>query len=270
MKISCCIFDLDGTLLTSDQHISDVDLRTLRDLSRKGIKIVIATGRSVHQIKEYIRELDIADPIITYNGSLISNPSTGEIIMKKTFSAEDVHTVETAMKEENFNYFFYTSNHIYYARDCDYSKYQQYYNTTVPEELRMPVFHISEMPEEEYSDVLVIAANNDASVIPKFRKKLSGKVDLNILDSGNKIIDILSADVSKGKAIRKLVSHFNIPLSETVAFGDSQNDETMFETVGFSVAMGNAYDSLKKKADFITKTNDEYGITHALNVLLNK
>ena len=126
------------------------------------------------------------------------------------------------------------------------------------------------MTEAEYSDVLVIAANNNTSVIPKLRERLSPKVALNILDSGKNIIDILPADISKGNAIKALISHFDIPLCETVAFGDSQNDETMFETVGFSVAMGNAYDSLKKKADFITKTNDEYGITHALNILLDK
>lgn len=270
MKISCCIFDLDGTLLTSEQHISDVDLKTLKNLSQTGIKIVIATGRSIHQIKEYVKELDIADPIITFNGALISNPSTGEVISKKTYSEEEVRAIEEVMKEEKLNYFFYTSKRIYYANDCDYSNYQKYYNTTVPEELRMPLFHISEMTDDEYSDVLVIALNNESSIIPFLKKKLSEKAKLNILDSGKNIIDIISAEVNKGVAIKKLVSHFDIPLSETVAFGDSQNDETMFDAVGFSVAMGNAYASLKEKADFITNTNDEYGITHALNTLLRR
>ena len=54
MRYTAIIFDLDGTLLNSKNKISETDLATLRDLSREGVKIVIATGRSVLQIKEYI------------------------------------------------------------------------------------------------------------------------------------------------------------------------------------------------------------------------
>ncbi|MBE6911946.1 MAG: HAD family phosphatase [Ruminococcaceae bacterium] len=70
MKISCCIFDLDGTLLTSEKHISDTDRTTLKALSETGVKIIIATGRSVHQVKEYIEELGISAPL---------SPSTGHL-----------------------------------------------------------------------------------------------------------------------------------------------------------------------------------------------
>ena len=71
MKISCAVFDLDGTLLTSKNKISNTDLNTLRSLSSEGVKIVIATGRSVLQIKEYVATLGIADPVITCNGGVI-------------------------------------------------------------------------------------------------------------------------------------------------------------------------------------------------------
>lgn len=270
MKISCCIFDLDGTLLTSEKHISDTDKKTLKSLSSTGVKIVIATGRSVHQIKAYIKELDISDPIITFNGALISTPSTGEVIMKKTFPEGAVRSLEKVLKDDNLNYFFYTSNRIYYALDCDYSMYQRYYNSTLPDEQKIPLYHISEMSAAEYNDILVVALNNDPVILPELKKKIPEAESLSFLDSGSNIIDILSCGTSKGEAIKALASHLDIPLSETVAFGDSQNDETMFEAAGFSVAMGNAYDSLKEKADFITKTNDEYGITHALEILFKK
>ncbi|MBQ6846483.1 MAG: HAD family phosphatase [Oscillospiraceae bacterium] len=270
MKISCCIFDLDGTLLTSKKHISDTDRKTLKALSETGVKIIIATGRSVHQVKEYIEELGISAPIITFNGALISNPTTGEIIMKKTFPEKAVRSLEKILKDDGLNYFFYTSNRIYYARDCDYSEYQKYYNTTLPDHQKIPLYHISEISEAEYNDVLVIALNNDPGVLPELKTKVKGAENFSFLDSGSNVIDILPRGTAKGEAIKKLASHFAISLSETVAFGDSQNDETMFEAAGFSVAMGNAYSSLKEKADFITKTNDECGITHALKILLDR
>ena len=270
MKISCCIFDLDGTLLTSELRISDIDKKTLQNLNKRGIKIVIATGRSIHQIKEYTRELEISDPVITFNGALIANPATGEVITKKVFPIEEVHAIEALMKEEGLNYFFYTTNRVYYVNDCDYYRFQEHYNSILPEELRIPIFHISEMTEEEYSDVLVIALNNDTAIIPSLKAKLDKIAKVSLLDSGRNIMDLIPAGTSKGEAIKELLSHFDIPISETVAFGDSQNDETMFDAVGFSVAMGNAYETLKKKADFVSKTNDDYGITYALNTLLSE
>ena len=57
MKISCAVFDLDGTLLTPDNKISETDLETLHKLSDEGVKIIIATGRCELQFKEYISAL---------------------------------------------------------------------------------------------------------------------------------------------------------------------------------------------------------------------
>jgi hydroxymethylpyrimidine pyrophosphatase-like HAD family hydrolase len=52
-----------------------------------------------------------------------------------------------------------------------------------------------------------------------------------------------------------------------LAFGDAQNDETMFDAVGFAVVMGNARDSVKQKASFITKSHEEDGVVYALETL---
>ncbi|NRO04428.1 5-amino-6-(5-phospho-D-ribitylamino)uracil phosphatase YwtE [Lactobacillus helveticus] len=52
-------------------------------------------------------------------------------------------------------------------------------------------------------------------------------------------------------------------------FGDQGNDMSMFEVAGFNkIAMGNAIDSIKDKADFVTKSNDEAGIAYAINKLI--
>ncbi len=270
MKISCCVFDLDGTLLTSKCHISDVDKATLREISKNGIKVVIATGRSIHQIKEYIRELGINDYIITYNGAYIANPATGEVIRKKVFKRSEIDAIEELFIREDLNYFFYTSKKVYYKKHCPYSEFQFAYNKTLPDDLKIPIYPISEMSDEERDDILVIALSNDTAIIPSLREKTKHIGNFTFLDSGDFIIDVISGNTSKGDAIKTLAEHFNIPLSEIVAFGDSQNDETMFKAVGYSVAMGNAYDSLKSIADFVTKSNDEYGITYAINHIMNE
>ena len=71
-------------------------------------------------------------------------------------------------------------------------------------------------------------------------------------------------NTTKGNGIKVLAEKLGIPISEVAAFGDSMNDETMLRAAGFSVAMGNAEKEIKDICDFVTLSNDEGGITHAI------
>lgn len=77
-------------------------------------------------------------------------------------------------------------------------------------------------------------------------------------------LDITRNGTSKGKAIKKLCEYLKINLKDSIAIGDSFNDLTMFETVGHSVAMGNAPDKIKKMVDEVTDTNNEDGVAKFL------
>ena len=70
----------------------------------------------------------------------------------------------------------------------------------------------------------------------------------------------MAKDVSKGNAIKALCEKLNVSLSEVICFGDSLNDQSMFEVVGCAIAMGNANEELKAIADKITLDNDSNGI----------
>ena len=68
--------------------------------------------------------------------------------------------------------------------------------------------------------------------------------------------------------MRKLLEILNIPKEDTIAIGDDNNDLSMFEQVGYRVAVDNAIDIVKEKADEITLTNDEDGVAVFLEKLL--
>ena len=78
----------------------------------------------------------------------------------------------------------------------------------------------------------------------------------------------MAKGVSKGNAIKALCEKLDIPLKEVVCFGDSLNDQSMFEVAGYSVAMGNATEELKEVADKVTLDNDSNGIPAALKEIL--
>ncbi len=265
MKISCAIFDLDGTLLTSENKISEKDLATLRSLSREGVKIIIATGRSVLQIKEYVHTLGIADPVITCNGGVILNPATGEIIHERFLRPEDAKRLLSDLDKDGADYLFYTPDYVYHAPKSKRIDFYISYNKSIPEQHRVPIKIATDYPKEAaFRNIHKLLICDKVEKIPEFEARWKKENTLTFVCSGHDLIDVMREETSKGNAVKFLAEYFNIPISEIVAFGDSPNDAEMLQTAGFSVAMGNAVESVKKAADFVTKTNDEYGITYAI------
>ena len=71
--------DLDDTLLGPDHQISPRNARAVKALHDKGVRIVLASGRMHEAMLRFAEALGTADPIISYNGSLVKDPETGEI-----------------------------------------------------------------------------------------------------------------------------------------------------------------------------------------------
>ena len=76
--------------------------------------------------------------------------------------------------------------------------------------------------------------------------------------------DGIPANGGKSTGIAKVLEHYGIDKSETMAFGDGENDVDMFRAVGTAIAMGNACRSAKEAAHYITDKVDEDGIWNAL------
>ena len=76
--------------------------------------------------------------------------------------------------------------------------------------------------------------------------------------------DVIPASGGKAAGIAKVLQHYGIDKSETMAFGDGHNDVDMFSAVGIAVAMGNACREAKEAAHYITDPVDEDGIYNAL------
>ena len=74
----------------------------------------------------------------------------------------------------------------------------------------------------------------------------------------------MNKNCSKSSALKALCSYLGISQNEVIAFGDGDNDIDMLQFAGVGVAMGNASDYVKSKADYITLSNEENGVAHTL------
>lgn len=96
---------------------------------------------------------------------------------------------------------------------------------------------------------------------------LPGRGRLRLVSPVPNGLDILPRDVSKGAALRVLLRRLGLREEQVMVFGDSENDAEMFLPGALKVAVGNAYPSLKARADFVSRTNDEHGVACAIDAL---
>ncbi|PZL92535.1 sugar-phosphatase, partial [Pantoea graminicola] len=94
------------------------------------------------------------------------------------------------------------------------------------------------------------------------------KQTYTILKSAPYYLEILDRRVNKGQGVRMLAEKLGLKQEEVMAIGDQENDLAMIEYAGTGVAMGNAIDSVKQIAQFITRTNMEDGVAHAIEELV--
>ena len=75
---------------------------------------------------------------------------------------------------------------------------------------------------------------------------------------------MIPAAGGKDKGMDAVLAYFGIPLEDSIAFGDGENDLSMLIHAGIGVAMGSASDEVKSQADYVTHTVEEDGILSAL------
>jgi hydroxymethylpyrimidine pyrophosphatase-like HAD family hydrolase len=142
------------------------------------------------------------------------------------------------------------------------SKSGENWNNETGEKIKCTIF---ELPDYDVQRIRIVFDENDDK--SKLGTLMTENTGFFVTHDGTAMI--LHKNAAKEHALKKASEHFNIPLSEIIAFGDDINDIEMLKTAGIGVAMGNAQDSVKEIADYVTETNDNEGISVWINKYLS-
>ncbi|MBQ3055787.1 MAG: HAD family hydrolase [Oscillospiraceae bacterium] len=266
MELLCCACDLDGTVLNSKNQLDDAVRDTLLSLRKHGIRLVIATGRTNLQIREYVSVLELDTPVITCNGGMITDAKSGEVLSVQYFEPKKIEGMVNFCLERNLDFLLYSNEYVYHSEGSSRILKFSNYNKTVPEKFQVPIRPICELPG--FQNIVKILVTNDLSIMPELLSEW-GDGTVSIVSSGQNLIDIMPGHgTSKGEALRKVCELLGIRPENVAVFGDSPNDLSMFEVSGYAVAMGNATDEVKAAADFVSATCDEAGVKLGIESLL--
>lgn len=265
MAIKLVTIDIDGTLLNSERKVTPEVKEAIKKASEQGVNIVLATGRPTIGVMPLIKELGLDNDhgfIITYNGGMIQNAGTQEILIQHPLPFEDYLDVELLARKLGVHFHVQDDKRMYTAnRDISEYTIHEAFLTGIPVCYRAvsemtPDMKIIKSMMVDHEDILDEAIDN---VPETFKEKFA------MVKSAPFYYEILNKQATKGEATKELAELLKINPEEVMAIGDNENDLSMIEVAAIGVAMGNAVPVVKEAADKITKTNDEHGVAHAIN-----
>lgn len=258
--INIIAMDLDDTLLKHDLSISPRTIATIKKASDKGIKIILASGRSAESMFGYAEQLNLHDTnsyLICNNGSQTLRSDTRETVSEHKLpvdlALEIFHKaicLGLACHIYENNSIFVSKETVYSQRDFEFNGFKPVVLDDFDTLIRKGVFK------------LLFTGDPDlvAEIETQFKEQYRCRA--NVFVSKPFFLEVLPVTAGKGEALKEIaetimgLSHINV-----MAFGDSMNDESMIRYAGHSVAMINSRVEILALARHVTeKTNDEDGV----------
>lgn len=257
MKYKLIAMDMDGTLLNSQGKITEKTKQALHKAAAEGCYITLSTGRSLPALQHFLPELPINAPLILYNGAMVAR-TDGTILFHQPLSKEDAAAVFSSPYASD-DTILWQNNLLFLSR---HSEKTAYYEKATKMSGRL--FQAS-----SFSNITKLIWIDEPDSLQKRKAALSGSLPdtVSYCNSRPDFLEFFSGSVSKGTALRFLCKHLEIRPEETIAFGDGENDISLLQAAGLSVAMGNAAEEVKACADTITASNDEDGIALCIQSL---
>ena len=252
-------FDVDNTLVCREKNvICDYTIKAINLCKNNGIDVAIATGRSLAMVKQE-NFYNMFNTIVSANGSLIT--VNNNVIYKKFMNKNMVQSIVKYFEENNIPYCLHLLDRSIEKIESKWIKdFSEKYNMKIDKIEYEVVNNICEY------EVFQLNANINKNHINELRNKYDIFNFVKLIDI-NDGYDIFNGECSKGSAIRYIRSISDNENIKYFAFGDGFNDLEMFEEVDFGIAMGNACNELKKKADLVTDNINQRGVYNALKTL---
>ena len=270
LPYSIIALDLDGTLTNSEKIITLRTFDALMKAQREGVRLVLASGRPTFGIAALANQLQLADYggyVLSYNGGRIIDWCEKTVIFSQVVDQKLVPILYDFAEKAQLPIVTYLPEAILASKnEGEY----------LAEEARingMPVVLAQNFVEE----AMQIAGGSTKFLIPgepelliqlESEMKAALSEQMEVFRSAPFFLELPPKGIDKAQSLQRLLTHLGLERESLMAFGDGFNDLSMIQFAGQGVAMANAVEEVKSIADFVTTSNEEDGIAHALEHLL--
>ncbi|MDY5655571.1 MAG: Cof-type HAD-IIB family hydrolase [Prevotella sp.] len=259
MSYRMIVLDLDGTLTNAKKEVTARNLETLMEAQRRGVKVVLASGRPTYGIMPLAEQLRLADYdgyILAYNGGKILSCRTGETVFNRELEPELVPLLHRHAMDAGLHILAYQGESIAATKvDDEYVEHVAFIN-------KMPLIEYDDFAnqvEHPINKCLIVGHPEPLHALElRLAEELEGR--LLVYRSCDFFLECVPMGIEKSQSLDKLISRLGILREEVIAVGDGYNDMGMIGFAGLGVAMENAAEEVKQAADYITASNEEDGV----------
>ena len=281
--------DLDGTMLNQYGIVTEETKKTIEQVQKQNVEVIIASGRPIDSIKTISNEIKSDKYFISGNGAILYDIQKDEIIYENTLKKQKVLDIIKICEENSIYYNIYTEKEIIAkSLDCNVLYYFKE-NLKKEEENKTHINIISDIYEyiknKDEKIIKITICDKTKIIFNSIMRKLKEISEIEVLEVSHmsrKMIrqgteevpieyyytEISAKNVDKWGAIEMLAEKMQITKDEIITIGDNVNDKKMLENAGMGVAMGNSSPEIQKIAKYVTKSNGEDGVAYALKGLI--
>lgn len=263
--------DLDGTLLNDKHQVSEGNCKAIKKALANGHKIVIATGRPIASARLLAEELGLTEEgcyIIASNGALLYDTFNQKVLQESSFPLTYVRPMFDSAYEEGLHIHTYSHTNVLSERDTEEVRWYE-------KAIRVPALIVEDVPSYlTYDPIKIILINYKEGCrerLEAFQKKMADFTEgkMTSIFSSDIMLEYCPLNITKGEAVRNLCKLLEIPIENSVAAGDAENDISMIQAAGCGCVMINGSEETKKYADYITtKDNNQDGFAEIVERFL--
>ena len=267
MNYKMIVLDLDGTLTNRDKVITPRTKQSLMEAQKRGIKVVLASGRPTYGVVPLAQELEqenYGGYILSINGGKITDCCTRKVIFKQELPVEANRRIVELAKKEQVDILTYQDTQILTNNpENRYAKLESRIN-------HLKLNQVDNL--EEYLDFPVpkflMLDDGDYLALVEARVKAALGKNFSVYRSDPFFLEILPRNIDKAQSLAQLLKLLGMEREEMIACGDGYNDLSMIEFAGLGVAMENAVRPVRSAADYVTFSNNDDGVAHVVEKFL--
>jgi Cof subfamily protein (haloacid dehalogenase superfamily) len=262
-------FDLDGTVLRRDLTITEATVNALHVLRKRGVRLVVATGRRFEGAREHAARLGFGykDPVICYGGSMVRRMN-GETLLHRTLpKSVSIEVLEWAAENGLHARAFVAGKIVVSSQTPAALRYLSERESDV-EVVESPADWLRSGGENPTKLVVVDRPERIPHWLGEAQRTFSDR--LFITRSLPHYVEVGNPEGTKASALKFLCDRWGIDPTHTIAFGDAENDIDMLSFAGLGVVVGGMTEEVRAVADTVAASVDEDGVASFIRSLIGE
>lgn len=268
MTIELVVTDLDGTLWETPSTIHPTTIPAVRELDRRGIPLMVATGRRLESTRAPLADHGLTPPVVVLNGALAIDLASGERIHRHGFTAERATEVLDAFLASGISPCVYVDDDEVHVFVGDEPSTHPEHLESFGEWVRTRDLHevVAELPILAFA-VLAVSPSVVEGLEGPLRALANPHVSSERQYGGGLTVTVAPPGLSKWDGVTAFCEHKGLDATKVLAMGDGPNDLELLDGAAVAVVMADGHPDALARADHVVARSAEGGWAQVLDLL---